>query len=78
MPMFVGISSEIWLEILLFVTTRVIRRGLYGEGCKSLGTVKVTIPCPALKKDDLDLSWEEDMGDVLGGCNGDYWPAYTC
>jgi len=49
---------------------------LYDEGYTSLGTVKDTMPCPALKKDDLDLSWEEDTGGVLGECGGDYWPAY--
>lgn len=51
---------------------------LYDEGYTSLGTVKDTVPCPALKKDDLDLSWEEDTGNSLHGgeCNGEYWPAY--
>ena len=36
---------------------------LYDEGFTSLGTVKDTLPCPALKKDE-------------GGKNGEYWPAY--
>lgn len=51
---------------------------LYDEGYTSLGTVKDTVPCPALKKDDLDLSWEEDTGNSLheDECNGEYWPAY--
>ena len=52
---------------------------LYDEGYTSLGTVKDTVPCPALKKDDLDLSWEEDTGTALhdgDDCDGEYWPAY--
>ena len=49
---------------------------LYDQGYTSLGTVKDTKPCPALKKDALDLSWEEDTGNVLNECNGEYWPAY--
>lgn len=51
---------------------------LYDEGYTSLGTTKDTLPCPALKKDDLDLSWEEDTGNSIhsGECDGEYWPAY--
>ena len=51
---------------------------LYDEGYTSLGTTKDTLPCPALKKDDLDLSWEEDTGNSIHGgeCDGEYWPAY--
>ena len=49
---------------------------LYDEGYTSLGNTKDTKPCPALKKDALDLSWEEDTGNVLDECNGEYWPAY--
>jgi len=50
---------------------------LYDEGYTSLGTVKDTMPCPALAKDVLELGWGEGTGNtVVEGCEGEYWPAY--
>ena len=65
--------ADVW-QFLRFFELRYCQ--LYDEGYTSLGTVKDTMPCPALKKDELDLCWEEDTGNTVDDCTGEYWPAY--